>query len=135
MSYKVYAPGTIASLLDANEETLVVDVNGNQGTDEASIVTRTGLNATLVKEALLILVDNNLLVRRNVGGTELFWTGDFFALALWNNRATARTWLASNDGGTVADMATSLGVSEGIAAELARNLAREGSAVLIPTSS
>lgn len=132
MSYKVYDGATYAALVDANEEAIVADINANPGTDAPGIALRTGKNQLLVDELLDVLIEKRIITRAyDTSGAAFFWTAGAYATAVWSKRADARTWLASNSGKTVAQMAAALGVHEAIAYALAEGLRSEGKAKLV----
>ncbi len=133
MSYRIYDSAVFASAVDSHEEGVVSDVNANPGTDRAGIVLRTAKPQVVVEEVLSVLEERRIITRaHDTSGNEFFWTAGAFATAIWNQRAAARTWLASNSGQTVMQMATALGVHEAIARSLAEGLRSEGKARLIP---
>lgn len=133
MSYKVYDGATYAQGVDQHEEAIVSDVNGNPGTDGPGISLRTGKSQALVDELLSVLVEKRILTRAyDASGAAFFWTAGEYATRIWAKRADARTWLASNSGKTVTQMAAALGVHEAIALALAEGLRVEGKAKLVP---
>ncbi|GAB4244555.1 MAG: hypothetical protein OHK0028_22800 [Deltaproteobacteria bacterium] len=133
MSYRVYDGAAYSSVVDANEEALVSDINANPGTDEPGIVLRTGKPALLVSELLGVLVEKRIVTRAyDASGVPFYWTAGEYAVRVWSRRADARNWLAANSGKTVTQMAASLGVHEAIALALAEGLRAEGKAKLVP---
>lgn len=133
MSYRVYDGAAYSSVVDANEEAIVADINANPGTEEAGVVLRTGKPALLVSELVSVLHEKRIITRAyDASGVAFYWTAGEYAIRIWTKRADARTWLASNSGKTVTQMATALGVHEAIALALAEGLRVEGKAKLIP---
>ena len=132
MSYRIYDAATFAGAVDTHEEGVVVDINGNPGTDFAGIVLRTSKPSQVVTEVLQVLEERRIITRAyDTSGVPFYWIAGAFAQAVWNKRADVRTWLASNSGKTVAQMATEMGVHEAIAYALAEGLRSEGKARLI----
>lgn len=133
MSYRVYDGAAYSSVVDANEEAIVVDITANPGTEEAGIVLRTGKPALLVSELVSVLHEKRIITRAyDTSGGAWYWDANAYSQAIWTKRAAARTWLASNSGKTVSQMAIDLGVHEAIALALAEGLRVEGKAKLIP---
>ena len=132
MSYKVYDGAVYSATVDTHEEAIVSDVLANPGTDEAGIALRTGKNIVLVRELVAVLHEKRIIVRAyDSSGQAWLWDANTYAMAIWNKRGDVRTWLASNSGKTVAQMATALGVHEAIALALAEGLRAEGKAKLV----
>ena len=132
MSYRIYDAATFAGAVDTHEEGIVIDINSNPGTDLPGIVLRTSKPQVVVEEVLAVLEERRILVRAyDTSGVPFFWIAGAFATAIWNKRAEARTWLTTNSGKTVAQMASALGVHEAIAYALAEGLRSEGKARLI----
>jgi hypothetical protein len=133
MSYKVYDGAAYAQGVDQHEEAIVTDVNGNPGTDGPGIALRTGKPQVLVDELLSVLVEKRILTRAyDTSGMAFYWTAGEYATRIWAKRQDVRTWLSSNSGEMVAQMAADLGVHEAIALALAEGLRAEGKAKLIP---
>ena len=132
MSYRVYDASAFASAVDFHEEGIVSDINANPGTDLAGIVLRTSKPQVVVEEVLQVLEERRIVTRaHDTSGTPFFWIAGVFATTVWSKRADARTWLASNSGKTVAQMASAMGVHEAIANALAEGLRSEGKARLV----
>jgi hypothetical protein len=132
MSYRIYDASAFGAAIDSHEEAIVTDINTNPGTDLAGIVLRTAKSQTVVEEVLAVLEERRIVTRAyDTSGVPFLWTAGAFATAIWNQRAAARTWLAANNGKTVQQMATALGVHEAIAYALAEGLRSEGKARLI----
>ncbi len=132
MSYRIYDASTFAGAIDAHEEGVVSDINANPGTDLAGIVLRTSKPQQVVEEVLLVLEERRIITRAyDTSGRPFFWTAGAFSTAVWGKRQDARTWLASNGGKTVAQMASGLGVHEAVAYALAEGLRAEGKARLV----
>lgn len=133
MSYRIYDASAFASAVDSHEEGVVSDINANPGTDLAGIVLRTSKPQLVVEEVLQVLEERRIVTRaHDTSGTPFFWIAGAFATAVWSKRADARTWLTSNSGKTVAQMASEMGAHEAIANALAEGLRSEGKARLIP---
>ena len=132
MSYRIYDAATFAGAVDTHEEGIVTDINSNPGTDLPGIVLRTSKPQVVVEEVLAVLEERRIIVRAyDTSGVPFFWVAGAFATAIWIKRAEARTWLATNSGKTVAQMASAMGVHEAIAYALAEGLRSEGKARLI----
>jgi hypothetical protein len=132
MSYRVYDASAFAGAVDTHEEGIVSDINANPGTDLAGIVLRTSKPIVVVEEVLQVLEERRIVTRaHDTSGTPFFWIAGAFATTVWSKRADARTWLASNSGKTVAQMASAMGVHEAIANALAEGLRSEGKARLV----
>lgn len=132
MSYRIYDAATFAGAVDTHEEGIVTDIISNPGTDLPGIVLRTSKPQVVVEEVLAVLEERRILVRAyDTSGVSFFWIAGAFATAIWTKRADARTWLSTNNGKTVAQMASAMGVHEAIAYALAEGLRSEGKARLI----
>jgi hypothetical protein len=133
MSYRIYDGATYSGVVDVNEEAIVSDIVANSGTEESGIVLRTGKPALLVSELVAVLHEKRIITRAyDTSGQAWYWDANAYAMAIWAKRGAVRTWLASNSGKTVAQMASDLGVHEAIALALAEGLRAEGKAKLIP---
>lgn len=132
MSYRIYDAANFANRIDNNEEVLVNDIVGNPGTDRAGILLRTSKAALLVDELLENLQERRIIVAaHDTSGNSFYWHAGAYADAIWAKRADARTWLSANNGKTVAQMASAMGIHEAIAAALAEGLRSEGKARLV----
>lgn len=132
MSYRIYDAANFANRIDNNEEVIVTDIVGNPGTDRAGILLRTSKAGILVDELLENLQERRIVVAApDTSGNPFYWHAGAYADAIWAKRQDARTWLAANNGKTVAQMASAMGIHEAIAAALAEGLRSEGKARLI----
>lgn len=117
---------TIQTLVDNNEETIYNYIDSNPGETEAEIVTGTGVGAVIVNNLLRILGNQGILRRAmGVSGAAKWYTTADWSQALVSNLASARTWIASNDGGLVSEMATALTIADEIAMALAHMMEHE----------
>ncbi len=131
MTTKLYDPIEAANLVDQHEEDIYQDVDANEGTNIGGIVTRTGKGATLVQEIIDIMVSQQLIVTRNDGAQQLYWTSPDWTNMILSNRVAARNWMATNSGENADKMATDLGISIVEANQLAGFLENEGRAKLV----
>lgn len=131
---KIYDGSWYSGQVDSMEETFMGYVNNNPGCTEAEIVSGTTLNAIQVNEMMVIMQERRLImVSYDVQGQPYYWTPGEFSTQIWNNRVAARTWLTTNSGGDIQDLATDLGVHEAIATALAEGLRIEGLARIVRT--
>jgi hypothetical protein len=132
MSYRIYDAAQFANRIDNNEEAIFADIQGNPGTDLPGILLRTSKARQLVEELIAVFQERRLIVAAyDTSGVPFYWTAGAFETAIWSKRADARTWLATNNGKTVAQMASAMGVHEAIAYALAEGLRSEGKARLV----
>ena len=132
MSYRIYDAAQFANRIGNNEEVVYADIQGNPGTDLPGILLRTAKARQLVEELIAVFQERRLIVAAyDTSGAPFYWTAGAFETAIWSKRSDARTWLAVNNGKTVAQMAASLGVHEAIACALAEGLRAEGKAHLV----
>ena len=126
-------PAQAASLMDTHEEGIWSHINANPGDTGALIVSGTGKNAAIVDAILKIMVSQSVLMRAsNIDGTLIgYWTSEAWATEIRTRVASARTWMAANDGADVGQLAADLTVPEAIAQGLASVLQQEGSARIV----
>lgn len=121
MARKIYQATTIQSKVDDNEETIYSDIDTHPGTTVIDIATRTGLPQILIKEMTQIMIDQVIIIYRSRGTDEGHWTTKDWSDELMSNRVAARNWIgnSANDGKTIDDMATDLGINYFVAEGLA----------------
>lgn len=123
---KMTLNSTIQAIVDAYEETVYSYVASNNGQTLDEIVIGTTLGAVIVENLLRIQMQQGLL--RGVvdtSGQVKWYTAGSWASLLINNLAAARTWVASNDGGLVSEMAVALSVTSEVALALGRMMENE----------
>lgn len=129
--YIVSKVSTYQALFATHSGAIYTFIDGNPGTTRAAIATGTAKSAAIVNGVIAIAMADGLVEQGyNVAGGEFFWTSPDWTALMLANIAGARTWLASNDGGLVSVLATTLSVHEAIAIRLAQQLEAEGSAKL-----
>ncbi len=108
---KIFKMSTYSSAFKNNEAALFTDIDGNPGTTQADIVTRTGISVQVVSD-FLVAADQMGIVERaaDLAGLEHFWAAGDWDAVMRGNLGAARTWLDANDGGTESDLATGLAV-------------------------
>lgn len=125
--YKLQKPATAGADWDNYAISVMTDMHNNPATTADSVSSRTGLNIQLVNRILGQIERAGALMRAvDTSGSEFLWCRSDFIESVVNNLTSARTWLQSNDGRDVTDMAIDLGLHEAIAISLATVLQSQG---------
>lgn len=127
---RVWQPGTVAQVVDNHEESVWTALRNAapEGATVADVAAVVGRSEVVVQHVLDILEMHKLAVK-GIGVSPLYWTVIDWANAVRAKLADTRTWISLNDGGDVADMATTLGVPLPMAKLLAGYVAAAGGAV------
>lgn len=97
---------TFSNQFEANEGTIFSFVNNNPGSTLAQIATGAGVNEDLTNIILDVMVQSDLMVKRQGLSTEmLYFTMADWADALMTKAPAARTWIENNATGNVSELA------------------------------
>lgn len=131
-NYTIRKVATVQGLYDVNEEAVYSDLEMYPGTIIGDIIARTALASPIVSNILRVMQEQSIVKAANSlnGLIIYYWRMIDWVELVVSNRAAARTWLETNDGNTVADMAVALIIPEPVAEALAEFLEREYSAAL-----
>ena len=126
MTDVLYLPATYQSGFVTISTAIWTYLGNNPGATLSAIATGIGQTESITFAALETLEQQRLVMRKaNATGTACFWKSSQYESLIVGKLSAARTWMATNSGATVADLATAMSVAFGIATGIAEALQAE----------
>jgi predicted transcriptional regulator len=117
---------TVVNIIEVNGGTVFQYVNSNPGSNLSEIIDGVQLFQVAVEKLLTIMNAQGII--RSVpdeNGEIKYYTASGWESEMTSNIGAARTWIDSNDGGLISEMAVALAVATEIALALGRMMEQE----------